>query len=534
MKVLPMVDVAANAASLMALLNTAVPASQVRAPSVAGATDPFSAAFAAAVVEAASTPGPIPAPLPADDAAPIEPPVTLVGNAVVPIAKPGATPAAMPGAIPGAIPGRALPVLAVRQELAALPVAALPVAPPAAAVVAKPLSITAAAPTQSAESTVRHAATASDDRKPERDVAPAPEAEAAVPALLVPAMATQMPLRAAVQTDAKPETAAATVPATRLTAQSAPRPAPIAPRAALPSASSLTASMTPATAMPRLVPADLRLTLESGPAHPSVAAPKQATPMPSSDPAPVPVPVAVGVTIGAEAQASATSPIAPEVHAALPRAEAASAQGAVSHPAPDEQTRTHGATRGETARAPVEPVMDGILAATPPAQPVATAREAGPVTAKAAPQRIDVATLVDTIARVRDEAAPAAPVAVALTHAEFGKVSLRFRHEDDGLSVAMSSADPAFAPAVAAAGQAQATPDMRQQQQEAARGDAQLRNAEPRSDTGGASSQTANSGGTRQDGGQRQDSSRATPTPSQRGNARSSRESAQQRDGIFA
>ncbi|MEI5579504.1 hypothetical protein, partial [Streptomyces brasiliscabiei] len=45
----------------------------------------------------------------------------------------------------------------------------------------------------------------------------------------------------------------------------------------------------------------------------------------------------------------------------------------------------------------------------------------------------------------------AAPVAVAVTHAEFGRVTLRFARDDDGLAVRMASPDPAFAPAAIAA-----------------------------------------------------------------------------------
>ncbi|WP_157083277.1 hypothetical protein [Novosphingobium lentum] len=62
---------------------------------------------------------------------------------------------------------------------------------------------------------------------------------------------------------------------------------------------------------------------------------------------------------------------------------------------------------------------------------------------------VDFATLVDAIDRARAHAAPHS-VSVSLAHAEFGAVSLRFRHDDDGLSVAMASADPGFARAVAA------------------------------------------------------------------------------------
>lgn len=76
----------------------------------------------------------------------------------------------------------------------------------------------------------------------------------------------------------------------------------------------------------------------------------------------------------------------------------------------------------------------------------AAARSAAPTS-----ERIDFAALVDSVARARDAAAGTQDVAVSVTHAEFGKVSLRFQNEDNGLSVSLASPDPGFAPAVAAA-----------------------------------------------------------------------------------
>ena len=88
--------------------------------------------------------------------------------------------------------------------------------------------------------------------------------------------------------------------------------------------------------------------------------------------------------------------------------------------------------------------------------------------ASAAPaDRIDFATLVDTIAQAREHAAPqtaSAPVSVSLAHADFGPVALRFRHDGDALAVTMASADPGFAPAVSAASQADAGARPGQQQ----------------------------------------------------------------------
>jgi hypothetical protein len=110
------------------------------------------------------------------------------------------------------------------------------------------------------------------------------------------------------------------------------------------------------------------------------------------------------------------------------------------------------------AEAPLREVMEGSqptpsLTAPPPAAgPLAAPdlRAAGPAQA-AAP--LDLAQLVDNIARARAEAQPTAAgqVHVALHHAEFGAVSLRFEHERGGdLTVAMTSPDPDFARAVAA------------------------------------------------------------------------------------
>lgn len=68
-------------------------------------------------------------------------------------------------------------------------------------------------------------------------------------------------------------------------------------------------------------------------------------------------------------------------------------------------------------------------------------------------ERIDFATLVDTLNRAREEASPNT-VRVAVAHPDFGRVSMRFEQDDNGLSVAMSSADPGFARAVSASNEA--------------------------------------------------------------------------------
>lgn len=163
-------------------------------------------------------------------------------------------------------------------------------------------------------------------------------------------------------------------------------------------------------------------------------------------------------------------------------------------------------------------------------------------------QRIDVTTLVDTIARARSDhaAATPAPVAVALTHAEFGKVSLRFHTDDEGLAVTMASADPAFAPAVvrasdaaSAQGQPSFAPVPQQSSGTAAAQDTS-RGGPPQSGTdvsqghGQGQSQAANGGDARQNASSRQDPSRTgSPLPS-RNDARGNADKPARHDGIFA
>lgn len=93
--------------------------------------------------------------------------------------------------------------------------------------------------------------------------------------------------------------------------------------------------------------------------------------------------------------------------------------------------------------------LSGEGAASPPTtpqpgEPVSTAPAMAPV------RSLDFAALVDRLVMARDAAAPQT-VSLALTHAEFGKISLRFEQDDTGLNVGMTSPDPDFARAVSAA-----------------------------------------------------------------------------------
>ena len=87
----------------------------------------------------------------------------------------------------------------------------------------------------------------------------------------------------------------------------------------------------------------------------------------------------------------------------------------------------------------IVPAMAGAL----PAEPIST------TSSVAAIRPLDFAALVDRLTQAREAAGPQS-VSFAVNHDEFGKVSLRFHHDDAGLSVAMTSPDPDFARAVSA------------------------------------------------------------------------------------
>lgn len=84
------------------------------------------------------------------------------------------------------------------------------------------------------------------------------------------------------------------------------------------------------------------------------------------------------------------------------------------------------------------------------------ASPAAPARSDAKAERIDFATLVDTLNRAREEASPRT-LNVAVTNTDFGRVSMRFDSSDAGLSVAMSAADPGFVRAVSASSEAAST-----------------------------------------------------------------------------
>lgn len=166
------------------------------------------------------------------------------------------------------------------------------------------------------------------------------------------------------------------------------------------------------------------------------------------------------VVLVAEPAAPAPQPAAPapEVRIATPIA-AGLARGVASE-GPEASSKTARPVARTAALRSLPALATSITPEPVPFQPAVaaaqpTASQASPAgavpSAAAEPARpMDIATLVDAIARARDEVAPRV-VAVSLAHAEFGRVSLRFRQGEDSLDVAMTSADPGFARAVSAA-----------------------------------------------------------------------------------
>ncbi len=207
------------------------------------------------------------------------------------------------------------------------------------------------------------------------------------------------------------------------------------------------------------------------------------------------------------AQASAQTPAQPSTQ---PSTLAPALAALPGEPAPARNAPRFGPTKTETDTETARTDTQTALAEVPTAalalnQPAALAASSGPAAplAAAPAERIDFDALVDSIARARDSAnigaAEGAPVAVAMQHSDFGRISLRFKTDADGLSVAMASSDPGFAPAAAAAHAAEAAAA-------AASSDPALRspqNSNAASDTG--SGQT--SGSARGGSGQRQDNS---------------------------
>ncbi|KUR72716.1 hypothetical protein AQZ52_05660 [Novosphingobium fuchskuhlense] len=357
------------------------------------------ALFIAAVKALAPTSAPTSAPTPSaapSAASPEEPAITPdlpaePGKALPPTRqKPAASPAAL--------------MLAVRQGLVAAPAQADDTAQP-------PETDAPGQPT---------AADAPPGLAPVLTIAP-------VPALAMPAL--PQPVAGAAPKSARPEQRASLA---------APRPATVA--ATVPPATVPTAAV---TAVPTAVPIGAAASQTAQTAHPAAFAvaglvfEREA----AADSAPQTATPAEGLPESAGQNAARAQP---STLAALTGAPAPERPAARRLPAETERALP-------TAKAAALPVPEtaGALAQALPSTAAVTAPQA-PSTAST-PQPISFDQLVDSIARARDGLEPAGPVSVALRHTEFGRISLRIEGDATGLSVAMASPDPAFAPAVAAA-----------------------------------------------------------------------------------
>lgn len=163
-------------------------------------------------------------------------------------------------------------------------------------------------------------------------------------------------------------------------------------------------------------------------------------------------------------QAPTTAPMAPaSASAAMPHPAApAAAPSSASQPAP--QPAPQLASLPEAAKAERDAAVQQVRLIDPAqTQPVAATetvlsapqgtRDPAPAALTATPaaeRPHDFTALVDRLVAAREAMQPQS-VTMAVRHAEFGAVQLRFQQDTSGLSVAMSSADPDFARAVSAA-----------------------------------------------------------------------------------
>ncbi|WP_143146670.1 hypothetical protein [Novosphingobium sp. NDB2Meth1] len=294
-------------------------------------------------------------------------------------------------------PGKTLPV--IRQSLAA-PVAALR------------LLIAAGAKDDTADTTADTAVAASDQTEADRSAETASPLPALLAALPVAGQAPTAGLQASAATSQPPRTAS--------TRQVASPATPTAPRAdeATQTAAPVNAPQPAAFAAAQLV---FERDTVAAPAEPAAPPPETAskTPAAAQDIAARAQPSTLAALTGTS-ERPATRKLRGESEAALPAAKPA-----------------------------LLPDTAGALALAQPGSAPAAAPLQTPATPT--PQPLSFDQLVDSIARARDGADQGGPVAVALHHGEFGRISLRIESDATGLSVAMASPDPAFAPAVAAA-----------------------------------------------------------------------------------
>ncbi|MGV3511361.1 MAG: hypothetical protein ACO1OX_05090 [Novosphingobium sp.] len=168
---------------------------------------------------------------------------------------------------------------------------------------------------------------------------------------------------------------------------------------------------------------------------------------------------------------AAPAPVMPEAVATTPTAQIMAARQVRQNRPVEADAEASEVPARPSSLALARPPADGDQTETPRVEAtstinqladrsVATADMAAPASVRheARAERIDFATLVENVARAREEASPRA-VTASINHAEFGRVTLRFdQSENEGMAVAMSSADPGFARAVSATTEAARTP----------------------------------------------------------------------------
>lgn len=173
----------------------------------------------------------------------------------------------------------------------------------------------------------------------------------------------------------------------------------------------------------------------------------------------------------------------------------------------------------EPAAAQPVAASETVLAAPPVIRDAAPA--AITATTAAAERPHDFTALVDRLVAAREAMQPQS-VTMAVRHAEFGAVQLRFQQDASGLSVAMASADPDFARAVSAA-----VPPV----QAASASDTASFNQSGRGDPGSASADGGRTG--QQAPREERGTARANPSPAA-GRSQSQASDDGARNGIFA
>lgn len=229
----------------------------------------------------------------------------------------------------------------------------------------------------------------------------------------------------------------------------------------LPEAAEVTPTEVPAVAILTLLPLPAAVVSPAAPLQPALDTPQTPAappiqpqvqqPLPKLAPGkaelPAQLPVMPQVPQVPQVAASALPPVAllRDGPRQAPPPRAAATLRLLAEAAPDKVVPTAlEAALGTTSPTP-QPASLTFLQS--PASTPATA----PVTAPAAIQAPhDFAQLIDRLVAARESTQPQAAT-LALAHAEFGQVELRFANDGGGLSVALASADPDFARAVQAA-----------------------------------------------------------------------------------